>query len=242
MKASRTNWNDLTISFDGCEDQLVIEGFCIAENNRNFHLVFDNGRRMHADEKQGLLRTLYGTGETESIFAIDNKGNTIYGEAGNDYISGGNGADRLYGEEGEDQLWARAGDDILDGGTGDDVLYGEAGNDIYEFGLGYGKDTIVDSEGINTISFGSGITPENLEFHRTDWNNLTIILDGTEEQDQLVLRDFFVSEDSCKYHVNFADGIHYNFDNEENPLGKFREQQLGNKTVLEIVETDLTDE
>ena len=242
MKASRTNWNDLTISFDGCGEQLVLEGFCIAENNRNFYLVFDNGRRMHADERQGLLRTLHGTEEAESLFAFDDKGNTVYAKAGNDYIAGGNGADRLYGEEGEDQIWSRAGDDILNGGAGNDMLYGEAGNDTYEFGYGYGKDTVSDSEGTNTISFGPGITQENLLLDRTDWNNLTITLDAAEAQDQLVLRDFFVSEDSCKYQLVFADGQHYDFDGEENPLRRFREEQLGDRTMQETVETVLESE
>ena len=35
-------------------------------------------------------------------------------------------------------------DDVIDGGAGDDVLAGQGGSDTYIFGLGYGKDRIVD--------------------------------------------------------------------------------------------------
>ena len=38
------------------------------------------------------------------------------------------------------------------------MLYGGAGNDTYIFNVGNGTDTIIDSEGINTILFGDGLT------------------------------------------------------------------------------------
>lgn len=218
IKAYRTNWNNITITFENTEDSIVIEGFCIAETNRNFYLVFDDGTKIHANAEQSPLRTVYGTDDAESIFAMDDMGVTIVAEGGNDYLNGGNGADNLYGQAGDDQLWGNDGNDVLDGGTGNDELYGGAGNDTYVFGKGYGMDTVIDSEGNNILSFGEGVMLEQLEFERTNWNNLTISLTGTEGKDQIVIRDFFVSENSRRFHVYFADGTRFTYDSEENPL------------------------
>lgn len=218
IKAYRTNWNNLTITFENSEDSIVIEGFCIAEANRNFYLVFDNGTKLDADAKQSPLRTFHGTEEAESIFAMDDNGVTILSEGGNDYLSGGNGADNLNGGSGDDQLWGNGGNDILDGGAGNDDLNGGAGNDTYVFDVGYGADTVIDSEGINTLSFGSMITLEKLQFERTNWNNLTITFAATDGNDRIVIRDFFVSENSRKLNVIFADGTKYAYDSEDNPL------------------------
>ena len=62
------------------------------------------------------------------------------------------------------------------------------------------------------------ITLDNLQFERTNWNNLTITFLGNNSDDQLVIRDFFVSKNSRKLNLTFADGTKYSYDSEENPL------------------------
>ncbi|MCM1105390.1 MAG: hypothetical protein NC355_00465 [Blautia sp.] len=145
-------------------------------------------------------------------------GVTIFSEGGNDYVSGGNGNDMLYGGAGDDQLWANGGDDILDGGSGNDMLYGGAGDDTYIYDSGYGVDNLIDSEGIHTLSFGAGVTADQLAFERTNWNNLTITLAGTDGRDQIVIWDFFVNENCRAWNITFADGTEFAYDSEENPL------------------------
>ena len=147
---------------------------------------------------------------------MDDRGVTLIGENGNDSLNGGNGADKLYGSSGDDRLYGNGGNDILDGGEGSDFLYGGAGNDTYIFNVGYGSDTINDSEGINTISFGNGLNLEAMTAYRTNWNDLTITFDGTD--DRLVIQGYFSSENNRNFNVTFADGTRYAFDDTENPI------------------------
>lgn len=87
-------------------------------------------------------------------------GATINGEAGNDYIVGGNGADYLYGEDGKDELLGQGGNDTIHGGDDDDIIHGDGpagtaqGNDSL-YGEN-GEDTFYISGGDDLISGGSG--------------------------------------------------------------------------------------
>ena len=216
IKAYRTNWNDITVTFEGSDDKLVIEGFFTSEANRNFYLTFNGGSKVHATASNSPLRTVYGTENSDYIVTMDDRGGTLIGENGNDSLNGGNGADKLYGGIGDDQFYGNGGNDTLDGGEGSDYLYGGAGNDTYIFNIGYGTDTINDSEGINTISFGSGLSADTMSVYRTNWNDLTITFDGIE--DKLIIQNYFTSEENRNFNVNFADGTRYAYDSEENPL------------------------
>jgi Ca2+-binding RTX toxin-like protein len=60
----------------------------------------------------------------------------LRGGAGDDTLSGGNGADKLIGGAGNDRLVGRGGDDSLYGGPGEDVLVGSSGDDILYGGPG----------------------------------------------------------------------------------------------------------
>ncbi len=216
IKAYRTNWNDITVTFEGSDDKLVIEGFFTSEANRNFYLTFNGGSKLHTTASNSPLRTIYGTENSDYIAAMDDRGVTLIGENGSDSLNGGNGADKLYGGIGDDQLYGSGGNDILDGGEGSDYLYGGSGNDTYIFNIGYGTDTISDSEGVNTISFGSGISADMITVYRTNWNDLTITFEGIE--DKLIIQGYFTFEDNRNFNVNFADGTRYAYDSEENPL------------------------
>ena len=216
IKAYRTNWNNVTITFEGSDDQIVLEGFFTAEANRNFYLTFNGGSRVHATASNSPLRTIYGTEGNDYIVAMDDNGVTLAGDAGADSLNGGNGADKLYGGAGEDQLYGNAGNDTLDGGAGNDTLNGGAGNDTYVFDIGSGVDTITDSEGISTLVFGKGLDADAMTAYRTNWNDLTITFAGLE--DKLVLRGYFTSEDNRRFDVKFADGKAYSYSNIANPI------------------------
>jgi Ca2+-binding RTX toxin-like protein len=53
----------------------------------------------------------------------------LFGEAGNDTVTGGDGSDQLFGQAGNDVLDGGNDDDGLTGGDGNDQLLGQAGND-----------------------------------------------------------------------------------------------------------------
>ncbi len=207
IKAHRTNWNDITITFADSEDKIVIEGFFTSEANRNFYLTFNGGGKVHATASNSPLRTIYGTDGDDYMAAMDDRGVTLYGESGADNLNGGGGADRLYGGIGNDQLYGNGGNDTLDGG---------AGNDTYIFNVGSGTDTIIDSEGINTISFGVGLTEDAMTAYRHNWNDLMITFEGVE--DKLIIQGYFGSESNRNFEVRFADGTRYAYDDAENPI------------------------
>lgn len=216
IKAYRTNWNDITITFADSEDKIIIEGFFTSEANRNFYLTFNGGGRIHATASNSPLRTIYGTDGDDYMSAMDGRGVTLYGEDGSDNINGGSGYDRLYGGNGNDQLYGNGGNDILDGGEGNDMLYGGAGNDTYIFNVGSGTDTIIDSEGINTISFGAGLTEDAMTAYRYNWNDLMITFEGVE--DKLIIQGYFGSESNRSFEVRFANGKRYAYNSAENPI------------------------
>ena len=90
----------------------------------------------------------------------------IDGGAGNDVLGGGEGADMLLGGFGDDDLAGGDGIDSLSGadgrdtiagGAGDDVLAGGRGSDLFDFGPGFGHDTIIDFRpGDDDIRFVGG--------------------------------------------------------------------------------------
>ena len=80
--------------------------------------------------------------------------NKVFGEEGNDTISGGAGDDWLAGGEGNDILTGGAGRDVLDGGEGDDSITGGKGNDAITGGAG--NDTLTGGYGDDTFIYASG--------------------------------------------------------------------------------------
>lgn len=60
--------------------------------------------------------------------------NAVWGQAGNDILSGGKGADILGGGTGQDTLRGGDGADVITGGAGADRLSGGAGDDLFRFG------------------------------------------------------------------------------------------------------------
>jgi Ca2+-binding RTX toxin-like protein len=66
-------------------------------------------------------------------------GSDIYGDAGNDTLTGGGGNDRLFGGSGNDRLTGGKGNDILVGGDGNDTLSDAAGANVLVGGAGTDK-------------------------------------------------------------------------------------------------------
>ena len=59
---------------------------------------------------------------------------TLYGEAGDDYIDGGLGSDKLYGGADNDTLVFDENDSVIDGGTGKDTLLIQDNYSVVDFG------------------------------------------------------------------------------------------------------------
>jgi Ca2+-binding RTX toxin-like protein len=91
---------------------------------------------------QGNLITMVGTGPA---VMYGNGGNdtltggagddVLQGDAGKDILTGGGGLDVMAGGEDSDTLKGGAGDDLLTGGLGADALFGEAGADWFSYSI-----------------------------------------------------------------------------------------------------------
>ncbi|ADL52545.1 calcium-binding protein [Clostridium cellulovorans] len=221
--------NNLQISIEGTDDKFIIKNYYVNDANKVEKIEFANGQTID----NSILRELpiYGTENADIINATDNKEDifgyggddqinsfdgedTIYGGNGIDTINAGKGNDELYGEDGNDTLNGLEGNDRLDGGLGVDSLNGGLGNDTYIFGIGYGKDTILDidasEDNIDTIILSEGISVENLELKRV-LNNLELSIKGTE--DKLIITNYYFSDSYKIENIKFANGELY--DNEK---------------------------
>ena len=158
-------------------------------NLRDLILQFSSGDQIIIDDQYtgpGVGNGIYGQiagvaffDTTETInFLTD--GLRWEGTAGDDNIIGSLLADNIGGGDGNDTLTLGSGDDTLTGGAGDDLLLGQSGTDTYVFELGFGSDTITgedfSSVTEDTIHFGSGILPGDLQIYRDAANARDLIV------------------------------------------------------------------
>ncbi len=180
---------NMTIGIKGTTDFLTIVSHHSSPNYRNFNLAFSDGTVMHMSDPRSPFNQYEGTNGNDSLTAFYPNNAELRGYDGNDY------------------LYGNAGNDILDGGSGTDYLEGGAGNDTYIFGRGYGYDTIKDSQGINRIQFGAGISQSDLAFSDGGYDGLKITIRGT--NDTLIL-DWFLYDDAYRnFELAFSDGTFF---------------------------------
>lgn len=120
-----------------------------------------------------------------SSFNLSENGLVLTQKDTDDQVKGTAFDDTIYGNGGDDTLHGKGGNDILCGGKGNDTLNGGEGDDIYLYKLGDGFDIIYDLQGNDKISFGEGITLDNLSFTK-DEDNLKIIVNNDEGQGLLI--------------------------------------------------------
>ncbi len=106
----------------------------------------DDQVNINHDETSVAIQLYLGNGNDQ---AFSNMQSNIYGEAGNDYISGSSVRDAIFGGTGNDHLLGGDGNDYLEGNDGFDILEGEAGND--RLLGGNDNDTIVGASGKDTL-------------------------------------------------------------------------------------------
>ena len=112
-------------------------------------------------------------------------------------------------------------DDTYNAKQGDDIIKDYWGNDTYLFNLGDGNDTITDTNGNDSIKFGTGITKSNLDLSIIYGNTLSIKIKNT--NDSITIINW--SEDKYKIEqIQFSDGSSLNVSDINNILN-------GNKDI-----------
>jgi RTX calcium-binding nonapeptide repeat (4 copies) len=146
-----SNGNTITTSLDA--GQIFVNGGAVS---------IDGGPAPVADTK-GIVVSGGNGDDTISLGNAALPPAQLFGDNGNDVLSGGSGADQLFGGNGNDTLNGGDGDDdILDGGAGDDTVVGGkgtdtaflgAGNDTFIWKPGDGDDTVEGGAGFDTLDF-----------------------------------------------------------------------------------------
>src|SRR4029077_2056647 len=89
----------------------------------------------------------------------------LFGDGGNDVLTGGSGGDQLFGQSGNDILLGKGGNDllfggdgndVLTGGTGDDQMLAQAANDRMIWNPGEGTDLMEGGAGEDTAEVNGG--------------------------------------------------------------------------------------
>ena len=132
-------------------------------------------------------------------------GETFEGNENDNSLNGTAYDDILLGFDGDDNISGYDGNDWIEGGRGNDTLYGGRGNDTYVWSLGDGLDIINDSYNDDTILFGKGIYANQIKFRCINDDDLKIIINGNENEG-IILKDFFYSESYRGKTLKFADG------------------------------------
>lgn len=213
-------WSSLSITLADGAQITINSWFAEADGRRMIErFEFADGTSLTAAELNQMLLRQEGTAGNDTLSGTD-LADTLVGAGGNDYLSGYSGNDLLQGGQGHDLLYGGAGNDLLEGGEGDDQLHGEAGNDTLDGGLGndflvggagddsylnlgLGHDRILDSAGLDTLHFASGISPDQLTVSRVN-ADLHITFAGRDASVKLL--DWFrAPRNSIEWFV-FADG------------------------------------
>ena len=243
---------DVVISIRNTDDKLIITDF--KQNPDNYVLrigdeeisVKDN---ITAEEKEFLSGSEnydYIVNENKTVIAGGESGDRIIGSGMDEYILGdsdsdqllaGGGNDVIFGGSGDDYINGGDGDDIIDAGTGNDFIDGGSGNDIYIFKPGYGADSIMDSEGVNTVMFGDGFTAGGIKAYRSNWNDILITFDGFE--DTLTIKNYCISKEARNFTLVFADGTVVEAADQNSPLRTIYGTD-GSEYMISIYEDGIT--
>ncbi|HWW04230.1 hypothetical protein [Collimonas sp.] len=124
---------------------------------------------------------------------------TLVGGSGNDTFIAGSGATTMIGGTGNTVIAGGSGSDVMVAGSGNATLTGGTGNATFVFNQGFGQTTIADSQGLDTLQFGSGIAASDLAVSFNS-NDDVVIADGSSV---LTIARGAVSNMTA---VNFADG------------------------------------
>ena len=183
----------LELSIAGTNDKMIIhrhfgqysyyqQGDIASPGNQIERVMFADGTAWDIDEIYRRAHDMAGTDGSDNFSMFGNAPVTYHGLAGNDNISGRSGKDILYGDAGDDYI---SGGGTLIGGPGNDNIRGSEGDDVYIFNRGDGQDLITDTGGVDTIRFGDGIRPDDIVIKRVGngyGHNLELCIKDTDDK------------------------------------------------------------
>jgi Ca2+-binding RTX toxin-like protein len=176
---------------DGQADTVIVNG---TNGNDNIN-IFGQGTSVTVAGLSAVVNITGSEGANDALFVNALDGNdgvsadtmpagiiqlTVDGGAGNDMISGSQGADRLLGGDGND---------FINGNEGSDLVFMGAGNDVFQWDPGDGSDTVDGGDGTDKMLFFGSNQNENFDISANgsrarltrDVGNITMDLNGLEQ-------------------------------------------------------------
>ena len=143
-------------------------------------------------DRMDSIESLYGSKFRDVL--VGNAGvNYLSGGEGNDDLRGEGGDDRTFGDEGNDRLVGGSGNDSVGGDRGNDRVVGGSGDDVLSGGDGNDNDTLDGGAGLDAITYRRGPTgiQANLLIGRAIGRGLDTLagieqVEGSELPDQLL--------------------------------------------------------
>lgn len=187
--------NALEISFNvenHYNDRIIIENFFGSGNNKIEKFVFADNTEI-TDVTSYISTHIY---ESDFVLPSNIQNGTIWGwehvsATGNDLDNGFSG---------------NSGDNTFNGGLGNDSYWdGIGGNERYIYNLGDGNDFIEDTQGLDAIIFGIGITKDNIIFSRNEENN-GLEITFKNQEGSIFIANYFNGDENKIELFKFADG------------------------------------
>lgn len=173
-----TDGKDLVLNIKDSSDSIILQDWISGSSGYPINVSFE-----------------FGDGTFISAADLDFR-QKVKNDKGSATVRGSRFNDRLYGDSRDNPMTGKDGNDILDGGAGNDTMEGGAGNDTYEFTSGFGNDIIIENDAtagnIDTVTFGSGVTPIDLMFERLV-DSLQISQIGT--ADTVLVQDWYLGSE-----------------------------------------------
>jgi Ca2+-binding RTX toxin-like protein len=212
--------SDLVIGFADAENSVTLKNYFLGPDYEIEEISFSSGVTWTPETIKAAFSDVP---EDSDLIIGPGYGATIFGDAGNNVILGGEERDYLYGQAGDDVLVGGGGDDELIGtgwDAGKDTYIGGAGNDsffdrdvdshdTYVFDLGDGQDLLQDSGGgFDVLRFGPFITPADVYVsHDQGAGDLVVGIRGTREG--VRVDDFFNADHFTGALVNQIERIEF---------------------------------
>lgn len=193
LKDLVTNNLELRINTNnGFDDKIIIENYFGSDNNKIEKIAFSDGTEI--------------TDITPYISAYASDSDLILPDNIIDGHLWGEGNTSATGNVLNNWFGGNSGDNTFNGGLGNDSFWdGIGGNERYIYNLGDGYDFIEDTQGLDAIIFGTGITKDNIIFsHNEEDNGLEITFQN--QEGSIYIANYFNGDENKIELFKFADG------------------------------------
>jgi len=203
--------SDLVMEVGDTGDRITVREWFAAPGNRLETVHFADGTIWSESALEARGATVYGTAGDDLLTGIaSTRPNALFGLAGDDVLEGARAGDRLEGGPGDDRLIAARHQTgtTLRGGPGDDRLEGSVLADRYLYARGDGHDAIDERGGVTSSLYGDDLHLEDIDPGevRVTRNERNLLIEIGGDGGAVEILDWYASAQNRVERLHFADG------------------------------------